>query len=567
MMKQCKSKLRQRGTALVVGTCSMILVVPMIGLAVDVGLIYALKAQLQASVDGAALAAARALSLSATTASQVTDAQNNANNWFYANFPNTYWGATSTDMAPDSSHVNVFDDPTNPHLRHVNVTAAIDAPNYFMRWFGAASTHIVAQGFASRRDVVAMMVLDRSGSMCKPSSAPCTSSNANCGALIQSAKLFAGQFTVGRDKIGAISFADNAYLHSVPSTNFRTALGFETSIGATGSNTGTGELDTIECGGGTNATSAIAQAYNELYKEAEPGALNVIVFETDGLPNTLTFNYADINYATSTLNNVALASGSGCKDKEATPKTIGAGGFNTFASIPYWQGSSTTPSHVLTTLAAGQSTAPYYGETQPGPAFLSDVPAGMVGALGGTDTGTTLYLMFNSWTNVTTNDFNESANTYLTSTTAPGCAFTGNNNDASDLAWVPTTDVYGDNLINAAYNSVPTATFNGVTRVSPVTMTNIRAAAFNATDDAAHRFRTNSTLPVTFYVVGFNTIVNNTILQRVANDPAWISNSGCSSLCQYDPTQPTGKYVYASTTAALNGAFQSLASQILRLSQ
>ena len=53
----------------------------------------------------------------------------------------------------------------NPHLRHVDVTAAIDAPNYFMRWFGSPTTHIVAKGFASRRDVVAMLVLDRSGSM------------------------------------------------------------------------------------------------------------------------------------------------------------------------------------------------------------------------------------------------------------------------------------------------------------------------------------------------------------------------------------------------------------------
>src|SRR5665213_4071086 len=153
MMKQCKRKLRQSGTALIVGTVSMVLVVPMIGLAVDVGLIYALKAQLQASVDGASLAAARALSLSASTASQVTDAQDNANNWFYSNFPNTYWGATSTDMAPDDAHVHVYDDPTNPHLRHVDVTAAIDTPNYFMRWFGSPSTHIVAKGYASRRDV------------------------------------------------------------------------------------------------------------------------------------------------------------------------------------------------------------------------------------------------------------------------------------------------------------------------------------------------------------------------------------------------------------------------------
>lgn len=551
-MTQWKRKFGERGTALIVGTCSMILVVPMIGLAVDVGLIYALKAQLQASVDGASLAAARALSLSANTASQVSDAQHNANNWFYSNFPNSYWGATSTDMAPDDAHVHVYDDVTNPHLRHVDVTAAIDTPNYFMRWFGAPSTHIVAKGFASRRDVVAMLVLDRSGSM-----------GSACTGLIDAAKVFNGQFTAGRDMIGAISFADNAYLHSVPTTNFRTALGFSTSAGATGSNTGTGELDTITCGGGTNSASAIAMAYNELYKVAEPGALNVIVFETDGHPNTITVNFADINYGTSALTGVALASGSGCRDQNGNTK--GAGGFNTFAKIPAWQG---TPSHVLTTLAAGQAGAPYYSSTQPGPSFFtSDVPAGMVGALGGTDSGSTAYLLFTSWTTSKANNYQESSGQYVTpSAPATGCAFASDNNDLSDFAWLPTTDVYGTNLVNAAYNSVSTATLSGGTRISPVNMTQIRAAAFNAVDDAAHRFRTNANIPVTFYAVGFNS-ADTTLMQRVANDPGWIDNAACTAQCQYDNTQPTGKYIFASSTSALNGAFQALAAQILRLAQ
>jgi hypothetical protein len=555
MMKQSKRKLSQSGTALIIGTVSMVLVVPMVGLAVDVGLLYALKAQLQASVDGASLAAARALSLSANTTSQVSDAQHNANNWFYSNFPNSYWGASSTDMAPDDAHVHVYDDPTNAHLRHVDVTAAIDAPNYFMRWFGSPTTHIVAKGFASRRDVVAMLVLDRSGSM-----------GTACSGLIDAAKLFNGQFTAGRDKIGAVSFADNAYLHSVPTTNFRTALGFDTSVGATGSGTGTGELDNITCGGGTNTASAISMAYNEIYKVAEPGALNVIVFETDGKPNTVTLNFADINYSTNTLNAVALASGSGCLDNNN--KTKSGGGFNNYASIRNWQ--SNSPSHVLTALAAGQTTAPYYSATQPGPAFFtSDVPAGMIGALGGTDPGTSYsVLMFSSWTNSTANHFNETgsgANPYLTN--ANGCAFNGSQSqDFSDLAWLPTTDVYGNNLVNAAYYSVSTATLNGASRISPISPTQIRGAAFNAVDDAAHRFRTNATIPVTFYAVGFNS-ADTVIMQRVANDPGWLTNASCTAQCQYDSTQPTGKYVYAATTSALSGAFQALASQILRLAQ
>jgi hypothetical protein len=412
---------------------------------------------------------------------------------------------------------------------------------------------------------VAMLVLDRSGSMCIASGPPCTSSDSSCGGLISAAKLFTGQFTAGRDRIGAVSFADNAYLHSVPTTSFRTALGFSTSVGATGANTGAGELDTIACGGGTNTASAIAIAYNELYKAAEPGALNVIVFETDGHPNTVTVNFADINTITSTVTGVALAGGSGCTDQNL--KTKAGGGFLTVASIPYWQGSAVAPSYTLTTLASGQAATPYYSETQPGPAFFtSNVPAGMVGALGGTDPpSNTAFLMFKSWTTVKTNTYSETANQYLTAATANGCAFAGSHNSLADLSWIPTTDVYGNNL-NTSYNPPATLNLNGGIRISPVDMTQIRDAAFNAVDDAAHRFRTNANIPVTFYSVGFNT-ADTVLMQRVANDPGWIGNPSCTAQCQYDHTQPTGKYVYAGTTAALAGAFQSLASQILRLAQ
>jgi len=281
----------------------------------------------------------------------------------------------------------------------------------------------------------------------------------------------------------------------------------------------------------------------------------------------VTLNFADINYGTSTVNAVALAAGSGCLDNNN--KTKGGGGFLTFASIRNWQGS--TPSHVLTTLATGQSSAPYYLGTQPGPAFFtSDIPAGMIGAVGGTDANSSI-LMFESWTTSKASTYQETGtNPYIS--TATGCLFNGSSSsNFSDFAWLPTTDVYGNNLINASYNSVTTTVAGGATRISLVGSgtqigNQIRAAAFNAVDDAAHRFRTNATIPVTFYAVGFNT-ANTTLMQRVANDPGWIGNAACTAQCQYDSTQPTGKYVYAATTSALSGAFQSLASQILRLAQ
>jgi len=47
----------------------------------------------------------------------------------------------------------------------VTVTATTTAPTYFMKLWGKNGTAVGALGQASRRDVVIMLVLDRSASM------------------------------------------------------------------------------------------------------------------------------------------------------------------------------------------------------------------------------------------------------------------------------------------------------------------------------------------------------------------------------------------------------------------
>src|SRR5438128_1777228 len=173
----------QKGTSLFVAILSLLLIIPMAGLMLDVAVLYVVKARLQAAVDGASLAAARALSLGATTSAQATSAKQNAVNWFYANFPTGNWGTTGTSMTAAS--VNVFDDPNVAQIRNVTVTASTNAPTYFMKWFHYNTVTVVANGNASRRDVVVMMVLDRSGSM---------QTAGACASMITAAKLFTGQF-------------------------------------------------------------------------------------------------------------------------------------------------------------------------------------------------------------------------------------------------------------------------------------------------------------------------------------------------------------------------------------
>lgn len=44
-------------------------------------------------------------------------------------------------------------------------------------------------------------------------------------------------------------------------------------------------LSLLKCGGNTGSAAALTLAHQQIKSVAEPGALNVIVFFTDGVPN------------------------------------------------------------------------------------------------------------------------------------------------------------------------------------------------------------------------------------------------------------------------------------------
>src|SRR5579884_912701 len=158
-------KRNEKGITLVLGALSLMFIIPMIGLAIDVGFMYLVKSKLQSAVDGAALAAARSLNTGQTTSDQANTAKANAVNWFFANFPSNFAGSKNTTMDTSDSHVHVYDDPNNSHLRNVTVTATTQVNTYFMKYLNFDSVTVGATGNASRRDVVAMLVLDRSWSI------------------------------------------------------------------------------------------------------------------------------------------------------------------------------------------------------------------------------------------------------------------------------------------------------------------------------------------------------------------------------------------------------------------
>jgi len=522
---------RQKGVSLLVGACALVFIIPLVGLVVDVGVLYSAKSRLQAAVDGASLAAARALNLGQTTDAQSTSAKQNAVNWFYANFPNGNWGTTDTQMS--QATVQVFDDPKNPQVRNVTVTASTNVPTYFMGWFQIFSTTISATGNASRRDVVVMMVLDRSGSM-NNGTVPSA-----CQSMLTAAKLFTGQFANGRDRIGLVSFSDNVFVSS-PTTDFQTKLGYSNQSGS-----GNGLIDNITCGGSTGTAQAISVAYNEIYKQNLPGALNVIMFETDGLPNTLTLNFWDSSKTVAGIKNT-----SNCTD--ANGKTVSGGGFKTAASV------------------ANRWTT---GQALGAGSFFPDIPGGIVGGVGSEDPGgTNFFVMYKYWSaNQTTPGDYE---------TAPGCAFNGGQTTTTlpDLSWFPTTDVYGNQLNPASpYQSGVSMTASGYVKNNG--WTNYHKAVLNATDYAAYQARSNATIPTYFFGIGLGGNGSNPpdyiLMQRMANDPngdnynSPVKYQPCAqeATCLFYPNQPQGTFIFSASTASLSQAFLSISSQVLRLSK
>ncbi len=577
-MSKNANRKNQKGWTLIVGTVSMLLIIPMMGLAVDVGFLYAIRSRMQAAVDGAALAAARALSIGETLADQQSSAQTNAVTWFNANFPSNYFGVTNVNMS--TANVTVQADPNNAQLWDVSVYASASVNTIFMRWLGFTSTTVAANGTASRRTVVAMLVLDRSGSMCESGSsnyAPCSgTSTYPCGQMVTAAKLFTGSFAESSDYIGLVSFADGSYVHTAPTQSFQSTLGYKNDSGS-----GTGDIDNISCAGGTGTAEAMSLAYQLLYQTNLPGALNVIVLETDGLPNTLAMNFWD---STNTV--AGISSTSNCTDANGKKKS--ASGFGSLTALPAW-----SP-------GLNFSAAPFLTSNSYYTNFNNS--HNLIGTVASSDPGSTdFWSMINYWTTFTENTqstgtasypFNAVAGTaspsLMTSTTAPGCAFDGtggyDKTSVPDIAWFPQTDIFG-NQMNPS-NAYKTVTTDAQGHIQATGWTNYQNAVLNTTDNSAYNARSNSTFPVYVMAIGLggNTTTgppDPILLQRMANDPngdrynttgpdaggAYYLPCAQETGCVTYSSQPQGTFVYSPNATNLGPAFLSIASQVLRLSK
>jgi Mg-chelatase subunit ChlD len=540
----------EKGIAIILASVTIIVFGAMIGLAIDGGIAFFLKARLGQAMDAAALAGARSLTRGVDDAAQESNAQLVAQNYFSANFPANFWGCT---VPPISAIAK--DDTTNTHVRIVTVTGSITTPLYFMQMLGFKTASLSSTAVAQRRDVNIMLVLDRSSSM---------GSNGAIGPSIAGAVSFVNDFAAGRDKLGAVIFGANYYLYP-PTVNFQPGL--VTAINQTTSS------------GNTNTATALWAAYQQLVLLNEPASLNVIVFFTDGLPNGIAADMQSYRVRKGIYNKTTNPTGNG-----VTPQCgSGAAMVGVFSQ---WGGYATTG-----------STAGFWNPTTPGN-IVSDPNDGSLSETISNKTGCN----FATNVNNTYEDFAQipyyDYNGMPTSDISPnfpnngGAATNGvvNSWTSSNLSWASTGKLYhtgfSQQWLNTAASGCTTASnfdppndFGGAGACGLQSPWIIGMASANTADFAAQRWRNAATEPdlngIVPKVFGI-TLTEATgewpdpmFMLRVTNTPTGFANDNATVITNpiYSSNFPTGTYVNTSEKAELQQLWHSIASQVLHLTQ
>ena len=506
-MKSARQTSGERGASLILFTfLTFLVVIPLVGLAIDGGVVFWEKAKLSASADGAALAAGRSLSAAQNCASSNAIAQDIAAKYFQANFQPGTMGTTMASGSPSIPPLTCSQSGT----RIITVDATAIVPLFFLPLFGFRTTTISAHGQTARRDVNVMLVLDRSSSM----NITGPDGKNVCQTMKSSAQTFVNYFSDGRDQLGLVTFHAGVNLDYKPTKTFKSGSPSLSSV-----------IGNLVCGSNTSSADALNLAYQTLSSPqyALPGALNVIVFFTDGQPNGI---YGDFPKLVA---------------QPTSPETR-------YDVAPNYNNTVTATTSGCT------------------PTNLSGVIAQWAG--GAVKTGDTEGVF-----NHTVNSISNGNPTFIT---ASGCAFTANNNGKymrRDLAYIPGTDHWGNSTIgymtqNSDYVSTgPNKSGPGAKTVAlrmdvPQAVVD---ASFNAADAQAKTIRNDTSLNAVIYTIGLGGAndaptesVFQTFLTRISND---------ASSPTYDPTRPAGLFVYSPNSTQLNAAFQRIASQVLSISQ
>ena len=179
---------RQRGAIAIMVAISMMVLLGVVGLAIDAGLAYLVKARLNAAVDSAALAGARAVTTGANQKEQIDNAVAAAKDFFAANIPTNYLLSSPRILNTSVTF--------NGGQAVIDVTADAKMPVSIMQVLGFESLTPVASAQTIRNDLDMALVIDTSGSL-KTSAATVKSSSTS----------FLNRFNVTQDRVALIHFA------------------------------------------------------------------------------------------------------------------------------------------------------------------------------------------------------------------------------------------------------------------------------------------------------------------------------------------------------------------------
>jgi len=520
-----RSRKGERGATLIMFTfISIMVVVPIVGLAIDGAIVYWEKARLSAAVDSAALSAGRNLNLGLTSNQAATQAQSTGTSYFAANFP-------AGTMGTSLSSLNVNVPQPNGGLWTITVDATANVPLYFMRMLGKTNTVIAAHGQAIRRNVNVIVVLDRSASL---GSMPGVGSN-SCQTLIASAQNFTNMFVAGQDELGLITFQTTASIDFGPGLDFKTRS----------PNNMVSTIGQIACTGYTNTVMALNLAYQQIQAIGQPSALNVIVFFSDGKPDAITAKFHRKTTSDS-------------RDEVPYPFSVVPQAATSCSGGPPMEG-------VLVAIDENPDYAgPTLGLFQPGSMPINSY-----------STDTTNYGLLPTAYLIT--DTHASSCSFE-ATQAPSTFYTCNGNGCTvgcsgaecdvrqDVDFIPSTDSY-QNPTNTSfrpltvgnYGLFPSSNNNYGGQIRPDTPAGVVNAAYSQVltirNDPAHpEYQGN----ITTYSIGLGQYVDTDFMMEVAND---------KNALYHDASSQSGFYIYAPTANQLDSAFRTIASQVLRLSQ
>jgi Flp pilus assembly protein TadG len=251
----------QRGAVSIVVAASILLLLAVVGIAVDSGLGYMVKAKLDAASDAAAVAAGEAVTNGSSQAEQSANAIAAAQNFFNANYPTGYLGTTASLNTPSVAF--------NQGTVTIDTSAQASLPVGFMHLFGFSLLNVASASETVRKDLDLVLIIDTTGSMATDPAVP--------PAVRSAAITFLQQFNQLTDRVALIHFAYGTVVDQPFNGNAR---GFNMAAM-------TKSIRAFNFAGSTNSEEAYWNALNQLNTViTQPSSLRVIVFFSDGAPNS-----------------------------------------------------------------------------------------------------------------------------------------------------------------------------------------------------------------------------------------------------------------------------------------